>query len=504
MKGIAMINLPGYEVIGRIHESVSSLVLRARREADGLSVILKVLKGDYPSPEEVERYRREYEITRDLCCDGAICALDLLQYGHIPVLVLEDFGGQDLKSLIKERPLTLRELLYITIQAVDVLARIHEAGYVHQDIKPANLVYDSETKHLKLIDFGSAVRLTARGPAVEAGTFLTGTLAYISPEQTGRMNRVVDWRTDFYSLGVTLYELLTGRLPFESNDPMELVHAHIAKPPRPPHEIAPEAPPGISHLVMKLLSKDAEDRYSSAAGLKADLEEAVRLLETYGRIDRFPLGRWDVSDRFKIPAKLYGRDRELAALNEAFDRVSRGPKEMVVVTGGQGIGKTALVREAGQRAVARGGRFISGHFEPPDKNVPYSALTMALKQLAFEIMTEGRENLSRWRDRLLAALGSNGRIVTDMIPEFKALLGEQPRPAELEPAAARNRLKLVLQDLLRVFCRPEHPLILFLDFLDWADPACRSFLTAVLSDPETDFLLVVGPARLWARTRKSP
>ena len=351
-----MLTLPNYKINAQIYESPNSLVYRGIRTQDDRGVILKVLKHDYPTPVELTRYRKEYELTRSLKADGVVKAYDLLKYQNTLAIVLEDFGGESLQDLLARRSFTLKEFLAIAIRITDSLGEIHAANIIHKDVNPSNLVINPATEQLKIIDFGISTVLTRSHPALKNPHVLEGTLAYMSPEQTGRMNRALDYRTDFYSLGVTFYQLLTNRLPFTSIDVMELVHCHIAKQPVTPCEINPAIPKIVSAIIMKLLAKMAEDRYQSAWGIKADLDNCWQQLNRSSTISDFPLGCQDIADKFQIPQKLYGREREIETLLAAFARVSDRSRpttnnqttqkvEMMLVAGYSGIGKSALVQE---------------------------------------------------------------------------------------------------------------------------------------------------------------
>lgn len=324
-----MISLPQVTVKAKIYESANSLVYRGLREGDHTPVILKVLKENYPTPAELTRYKQEYEITRSLNIDGVVKAYDLQDYQRSLVMLLEDFGGESLAKWMQESPqaygpLPLTQFLRLAIEITEILGKIHTANVIHKDINPGNIVFNPETGIIKIIDFGISTQLTRTNPTFKNPNVLEGTLAYISPEQTGRMNRTLDYRTDFYSLGVTFYELLIGQLPFTSTDILELVHCHIAKQPIPPHQVNADIPIAVSDIIMKLMAKNAEQRYQSAWGLKADLEECLRQLETTGEIARFGLGNQDISDKFQIPQKLYGREAEVETLLTAFERIATG------------------------------------------------------------------------------------------------------------------------------------------------------------------------------------
>jgi len=344
-----MFTLPNYEIITPIYESANSLVYRGIRQKDNQPVILKVLKQDYPSPEELTRYRQEYDITRRLAnVEGVIDVYSLEKHQNTLVMSLEDFGGQSLKYWLAERPLTLDKFFMLASSVAEILGQIHQHNIIHKDINPSNLVWNPTTGIIKIIDFGISTQLSRQHLTIKNPNVLEGTLAYMSPEQTGRMNRALDYRTDFYSLGVTFYELLTGIVPFEASDAMELVHCHLAKQPASPNQINPDIPAALSDILMKLLAKTAEDRYQSAWGLKADLQVCQANLAR-GQLQPFTLAEKDISDRFQIPEKLYGREPEIKALLAAFERVANPPQqakgEMMLVAGYSGIGKSVLVKE---------------------------------------------------------------------------------------------------------------------------------------------------------------
>ncbi|MGK7925686.1 MAG: AAA family ATPase [Spirulina sp.] len=547
-----MVSLTGYENFVQIYESVNSQVYRARRISDTSTatlherqpVILKFLKRDYPTSEQIRRYKQEYHLTCQLDAPGIIKAYSLEQWQRSYAIVLEDFGGISLQQWLKKRKtLELQEFLELAISMTESLGQIHDRDIIHKDINPANIVVNPETKELKIIDFGISTQLNRENPTLKNPNVLEGTLAYISPEQTGRMNRVLDYRTDFYSLGVTFYELLTGKLPFTCRDPLELIHCHIAKSPpvishqspvtshqaalkpepesgfksawgmarfprhiQPSKTHCPEGSPVISYqlsipkiiedIVMKLMAKNAEDRYQSAYGLKADLEECRRQLEETGNITHFLLGQQDISDRFHIPQKLYGREKEIETLLAAFNRVTEtGTVELMLVSGYSGIGKSALVQELYKPITASRGYFISGKFDQFQRNIPYSAIVAAFRGLIGQLLGENAQQLQVWREKLLQALGNNGQIIINAIPEVELIIGKQSPIPVLGANETENRFNLVMGNFIRVFCHREHPLTLFLDDLQWADLATLKLLERILVGGQTQYLLLLGAYR---------
>ncbi|HEY9853947.1 MAG TPA: AAA family ATPase [Leptolyngbyaceae cyanobacterium] len=488
-------NLVGCHLLNKIYESTNSLVYRGVRELDNQPIILKILKQEYPSLTSLIRYKQEYEITRNLNLSGVIKVYGLEKYQASLVMILEDFGAESLKKIINEQTCNLNTFLEMAIKITKILGEIHAANVIHKDLNPSNIVLNHQTQEVKIIDFGIATVLSRETPTIKNPNVLEGTLAYMSPEQTGRMNRSLDYRTDFYSLGVTFYELLTHQLPFPSNDAMELVHCHIAKQPIPPHEINPKIPVAISDIVTKLLAKTAEERYQSAWGIQVDLEECLTQLQAKGKVASFTLGQQDISDKFQIPQKLYGREREVETLLAAFDRVSQGTTEMMLVSGYSGIGKSALVQEIYKPITRQKGYFIAGKFDQFQRNIPYSAIVNGFQSLVRQLLTESEEELKHWKEKLLVALGANGQIIIEVVPEVELIIGPQPPVQALGPAESQNRFNLVFQNFIRVFCHPYHPLVIFLDDLQWADSATLNLIEIMMTEEEMRYLFLIGAYR---------
>ncbi len=488
--------IPNYQILAQIYESASSLVYRGLRHLDGKPVILKILNQEYPTPEARARFRLEYDIICNLNIEGVIRAYGLENYQHSLMMILEDFGGEALAKLIAYRSLTLVEVLNIGVRIAEILGDIHAVNIIHKDINPDNIVVNLDPTQVKIIDFGIATLLSWENSTIKNPNVLEGTLAYMWPEQTGRMNRGLDYRTDFYSLGVTLYELLTHQRPFQTNDAMELVHCHIAKQPVPPHLVNLEIPKVVSDIVMKLLAKNAEDRYQSADGMAADLHSCLFQLQDNDRIVEFPLGHQDISDKFQIPQKLYGRQQQVKTLLKAFEHVSHiGGSEMMLVSGYSGIGKSALVQEIYKPITEQRGYFISGKFDQYQRNIPYSAVVIAFQSLVRQLLTESECQLEQWKQKILAAVGDNGEIIIDVIPEVELIVGIQPAVVELGPTESQNRFNLVFKNFIRVFCQPEHPLVIFLDDLQWADSATLKLIELMMTDAQTQYLFLIGAYR---------
>ncbi|MEG4505539.1 AAA family ATPase [Microcoleus sp. F6_B4] len=488
-----MLSIPGVAVVAVLYESVNSLVYRAIREANKGPIILKLLKESYPTPQELVRYRTEYRITQELKEAGVVRVYDLQKYQNSLVMFVEDFGGESLTIWMQQRKFSLKEFLQIAIATTEILGQIHRANIIHKDINPSNIVYNPETEQLKIIDFGISTQLTRETPILKNPGVLEGTLAYISPEQTGRMNRTLDYRTDFYSLGVTFYELLTGKLPFDTEDALELVHCHIARQPLPPHEIDPEVPVIVSQIVSKLMAKNAENRYQTASGIKQDLEMCLVQLQATGNIQTFALGTRDITDRFLIPEKLYGRETEVFNLLAAFERVSTGSAEMMLVAGLSGIGKTAVVNEVHKPIARQRGYFIKGKYDQFGRNIPFSAFVQAFRELMGQLLSESDAQLQTWKTNILTAVGDSGQVLIEVIPELERIIGAQSPALELSGSAAQNRFNLLMQKFVQVFTQAEHPLVIFLDDLQWADSASLNLLQLLMKD--TGHLLVLGAYR---------
>ncbi|MDV2997481.1 MAG: Serine/threonine-protein kinase PknD [Chroococcidiopsis sp. SAG 2025] len=504
-----MIALPGVAIDSKIYESAASVVYRGIREQDGQAIVVKLLKQDYPSPQELTRYRQEYEITRSLNLPGVVKAYSQQNYQRTLAILLEDFGGESIERWMRQRPegfcpMPLSNFFRLAIDITEILGKIHAAHVIHKDINPSNIVLNPNTGVVKIIDFGIATRFSRTNPTFKSLHLLEGTLAYLSPEQTGRMNRMLDYRTDFYSLGVTFYELLTGQLPFPTADILELVHCHIAKSPVPLYELNAAIPKAVSDIIMKLMAKNAEDRYGSAWGIKADLEICDRQFALIGQIDCIQLGLQDISEQFHIPQKLYGREAQIKALLAAFDRVAaRGNEanspqfnvEMMLVSGYAGVGKSVLVQELYKPITAKHGYFIWGKFDQFGRNIPYSAIVDALKKLVQQLLGEPDEQVQQWRSRLLAALGSNGQMIVDVIPEIELIIGKQPPVPEVGATQAQNRFNRIFQNFVRVFCSKEHPLVIFLDDLQWIDSATLKLIELILLDEQAQYLFLIGAYR---------
>ncbi|WP_292933946.1 AAA family ATPase [Noviherbaspirillum sp.] len=489
-----MLEMPGYDLGELLYESRHSQVWRGSRQ-DGLPVILKILNDKEASAQRRARFRQEYSLTHRLQLQGVITAYHFESYRGVQAMVLQDIGGTSLDRLPIAGALPLSAWLQLAIRMTRCLGQLHQQQVMHKDINPSNFIWNRHTGEVKLIDLGLATALSRELPETRHPEWIEGTLPYLSPEQTGRMNRAVDYRTDFYSLGVTFYELLTGQLPFSGDDALELVHAHIARQPVPVERIRPGIPAMLSAIIGKLMGKTAEERYQSVAGLMADLQTCLRTLDDADNIPVFTLGSSDVSERLQISQKLYGREHQVATLLAAFERARHGPSELLLVTGYSGIGKSALVHEIQKPITERRGYFIEGKFDQLKRAIPYVALVQALTELVRQLLTEDENAVMQWRAELLQALGKNGQVIIDVIPDVGLLIGPQPAVPKLPPDQAQNRFNHEFRKFVGVFAALGHPLVLFLDDLQWADLPSLQLMSLLLRAPALPHVLLIGAYR---------
>ncbi|HEX8537264.1 MAG TPA: AAA family ATPase, partial [Cystobacter sp.] len=491
-----MLDLPGYRVLGTLRATGSNALFQAVRESDGLPVILKTPMAASPGRMESERYRREFGILQRLRdVRGVARPYACERLGERPVLLLERVQGQTLsESMSAGQPLELSPFLNLALSLVSTLGEVHCRNVIHKDIKPSNIILEPSGE-VRLIDCGEATLQQVEYLDAAPTHLIEGTLAYMSPEQTGRMNRAVDYRTDFYSLGVTFYELLTGQRPFQGKDALEWFHAHMAQQPTPPHELNPRVPPALSALVLKLLAKTAEERYQSTEGLRADLERCREVLSQETR-EVFVLGTEDRPDRFQLPQRLYGREAQVAALLEGFERVTRmGKPELFLVSGYSGIGKSSVVNELHKPVVQCRGFFLTGKFDQFQRDIPYATLAQTLRGLVQQLLAGSEEELLRWRQQVNEVWEGHGQMLVDLVPQLEMVVGPQPALQQVPPNEARRRFNQVVRQFLAVFATPAHPLVVFLDDLQWADLASLQVLSELLSHPETPPVLWIGAYR---------
>ncbi len=488
-------DLSGY-VLESLRRDEEFILYRAHpKQAEGPSVLVLAPVSIRPALESLNKIEHEYSFRNELDATWAVRPLALSQYNEQTVLVLENPGGEPLNHLI-HGPMEMKQFLRFAVGLTTAISQLHARELIHKDLKPSNVLVDSATGQVWLTGFGIASRLPRERQSPEPPEFIAGTLPYMAPEQTGRMNRSIDSRSDLYALGVTLYEMLTGGLPFSASDPMEWVHCHIARQPAPLGERLKNVPGAVSAIIMKLLAKTAEERYQTASGAESDLRRCLAEWEAQGRIDQFPLGEHDTPDRLLIPEKLYGRAREIETLLTSFDRVVAGGRpELVLLSGYSGIGKSSVANELHKVLVPPRGLFASGKFDQYKRDIPYATLAQAFQSLLRPLLDKNEAELRRWRDALLEALGPNGQLIVNLVPELKLIIGEQPPVLELPPQEAQGRFQLVFRRFISVFARPEHPLALFLDDLQWLDAATLDVLKDLLTEPDVQHLMLIGAYR---------
>ncbi|QAU45234.1 AAA family ATPase [Bradyrhizobium guangzhouense] len=468
---------------------------RERIDGERQVVLAVVPAAEHPSPRSLDRLAHEFALKDEL--DGAWAAkpLELLQDHGRTILVLEDRGGEPL-TWLTDAPMETGDFLRLAIQIAAALGKVHQQGLVHKDIKPANILVSRNNGGVHLTGFGFATRRPRERLSAAAHEQIAGTFAYMSPEQTGRMNRSIDSRSDLYSLGITLYQMVTGSLPFAADDPMEWVHCHVAREPEAPAKRSGNVPGAVSRLIMKLLSKMAEERYQTAGGAERDLQRCLAEWELRRCIDDFPLGRHDTPDRLLVPEKLYGRTSEREMLFASFERIVKsGVPEIALVAGYSGIGKSSVVNELHKVLVPSHGLFASGKFDQHKRDIPYATLAKAFQGLVRPLLGQREAVLNEWRQALLSALGPNGQLVVDLIPELRAVIGEQPPVPELPLQHAQSRFHRVVEQFISVFARAEHPLVLFLDDLQWLDMATFELLEDILTRSELKHLMLIGAFR---------
>ncbi len=465
-------------------------------------ILVKEAANENPLPSSISQLHNEFVITTHLeGLTGVRPAYELERTESKPAVILEYIPGKTLAELLQSTSLEMEEKLQLALNLSIVLGRIHDREVMHKDISSHNILITDESwksaQHgVLFIDFGLASMVRQENPArLTPGDFLHGTLAYISPEQSGRMNRQIDYRTDLYSLGVVFYELFTGRLPFESNDVLELIHAHIARQPLAPDQIDVSIPAPLSDIILKLLSKNAEDRYQTASGLQTDLEHCLEEWRTHQRVEPFRLAKEDFTGRLQIPQKLYGREAEIGQLQTVLERAISGSPEFLLVAGYSGVGKTALVNELQKDAIKHKAVFLEGKFDQLQQILPYSGWAQALTQLVNSWLSESETQLAGWRKNILEAVGDQGQLLIDIIPALEKVIGPQPEVPHLGGLESQNRFNYTFNRFISNLATEEHPLVIFLDDLQWIDPASLNLIQSLLTVQNNTNLLVIGAYR---------
>jgi len=487
-----------YQVIEQLYRSTHTVVYRAKSEDSNPtagSVILKLLNEEFPSPECMAKFRREYELTKMANSASIIKVYDLFRYQNTLVMVQEDFEGASLADLFDSTALPIDHFLPLAIGIAEAIAELHRLDVIHKGINPSNILFNQSTNEIRLIDFGLASEIPLELSQLLDPAKIEGSLAFISPEQTGRINRPIDHRSDYYSLGMTYYQLLVGMTPFQSADPMQWIHWHIAQEAEPPGKLNPTIPSTLSKMVMKLLSKTADERYASLAGLIHDLKRCWKQLQESGDIRQFEVSSKDISSKLQIPKTLYGRTANLKQLITSFDQIVEGKKVLMTVVGPSGIGKSCFVRELSKPLLVKRGFFIEGKFDQLDRSTPYSCFISAIKDLVSQILGLDDSRIARWKETILQAIGENGKLITDVIPELEPIIGPQPAMQTSSSTETKNRFNVTFQRFVRAFCSTEHPLVMSLDDLQWADLASLQLIEQLMLDDAIGHILIIASYR---------
>lgn len=488
-------SLPGYVTFREASHDQQHAIFRGLREKDQKPVLIKTFSSMHPRLEDVARLKNEYDLLKGLDLPSTVKAIELVEHQNNYCLILEDSDAITLEKHLRLTNLDLHHKILLSIQITKALGDLQQRDIIHKDIQPQNILISSDGEQIKLTGFDYATKIPKERLAMKSPNLMEGTLAYISPEQTGRMSREVDYRTDFYSLGVVFYKIFTGDVPFKSFDTMELVYSHIAKTPTPPHEVNREIPEQISLIIMKLLAKKAEERYSSSFSLIEDLKQCDEELVKTGSISLFPLAQKDFYHKLQISQKIYGRDKQIQKVMEGFNYVCEGSTELILLAGFPGIGKTSIVNEIQRPILEKRGFFIHGKFDQYKANIPYSAFIEAFQDLIQQVLTENDDTIAMWRERIKAALGANARVIMDVIPELRYIIGEKPPSHGFDEQEAQNRFNFFFQRFISLYASKESPLIIFLDDLQWVDSASLQLLELILTTLKTEGLYLIGAYR---------
>lgn len=486
--------IEGFTGFVEIYNGHQSKIYKGYQQGSKNVVSIKIPTSEFPEPRQLSALAREYDVLSTLSGDGIPTPYNYYEIKNSAVMIREWIEGQSLREYQDNSIISTLGALEIAIELARILSLVHRQNFCHRDISPSNVII-GPSGNVSLIDFCSSIEFPDRARNVVKPHSIEGSRPYMSPEQTGRMNCGLDYRTDFYSLGVLLYELFTGQLPFRTRDTNELIYNHIAVEPHPPYKVKPTIPCMVSTIILKLMSKSPSDRYQSAEGLHADLTRCLAELNRYGDIERFPLATHELNDRLVIPNKIYGRSKEIEILLEAFDNTTRGQGQLVFISGHSGIGKTSLVHELYKPLTAKGGYIISGKYDQLLRHQPYSALTHAISNLIHQIMSEGSDCIQSWKQIIKNYIGSNGSVLLDVLPELALLLGPQPKLTPLSTEAASTRFNTTLYNLFKALGNGDKPLVLFIDDMQWIDPPSLSLLEALARSLDRSKLMIIGAYR---------
>lgn len=489
-----MDQLVNFTRLETLYENSEITVFRAATNQKQ-NVIIKSAKSRRPSLELLTSFRHEYQINHALNLEGLVHCQQFVDEFDTHYLIYDDLGGMPLKSYLAGKPLNPDIFLSLALEMVKCLSQLHAAKIIHKDIKPDNILVLPDSGAIKLLDLSLASQMSTETQEVVSVNKLAGSFAYMSPEQTGRMNRPIDYRSDYYSLGITFYEMLTGALPFVSLDPLEYIYFHLATEAKPASKAYTLVPEMLSKIVAKLMSKSADDRYQSTPGLIADLHRCQQEWIKQRKIDAFALGEFEVLDTLTISQKMYGREAETKNLLNAFDRVKQGELGCFMIAGYSGIGKTTLVNELQKPITSNHGVYINGKFDQLQRTTPYTAFTAAFSRLIQNWLTESEEKLKRRKENLLNALGVSGQVIIDFFPELELILGQQPEVESLSPEQAQNRFLFFFQKFIGCIASRDEPLVVFIDDLQWIDQGSLRLLEIILTTQDAHSILFIGAYR---------
>ncbi|MBE9032787.1 AAA family ATPase [filamentous cyanobacterium LEGE 11480] len=488
--------IPGYHITEQLHEGMMTTLCRGYRHNDRVPVLLQILHPEYCLPQYVEQFKERAESSQYLAVDGLVRTIDFVMHGQTPAIILEDMAGQLWQTALTERQWSIEEILEVALELANILTALHAKQYIHQQIQPQRILIHPETHQVQVLPTPAVALMGDQNLNQHSSpkSILTA-LAYASPEQTGRMNTAIDIRSDFYNLGVTLYQACVGSLPFPSRDMNELIHSHIARPAPTPQAKNRTIPDNLSRIILKLLAKNPDERYQSAYGLKCDLSTSLEACRNQQELDNFCPGQTDLASELSIPQRLYDRQNELGILRQTYEQASHGNIQTVLITGESGVGKSLLVKEFHSQIAHHRGYFIRGNCDAVRREVPYLALSNAFQQLFCQLLTEDEATIQAWRKRLLQGLGDRAAILCEIMPELVQIIGPQPTDLKVESAEAENRLNLAFQAFLQIFAQTPHPLVLFIDDLQWIDTASIKLLEHVLAGGQPAALMLITACR---------
>ncbi len=490
-----MVHFTEYDNLKEIYRTNNRLVFKGRRKSDSKLIILKIPSGEFVSKSETANLKKEFEINKKINSHRITKALGFELVDNLPILVSEDFGGVSLRELNNKGNFSTKTIIKILIKLCKSLEDIHSSNVIHKDIKPENILISPKTGRVLITDFGISTLLNKENTESKSPDQLEGSLSYLSPEQTGRMNRTVDYRSDFYSLGIVFYELITFKKPFESNDPMELVHSHIARNPEPPHKIKPQTSEVISKIILKLMAKSPEDRYKTHHGIIYDLEKCFYDLKHFKEIKDFSIAEKDISSDLKIPEKLYGREKEIEVLLNTYEEVSQGSVSFLLVGGYSGIGKSALINELQKPVTEKRGIYLSGKFDQYQRDIPFSAILGACRNFIKQILSKEQSIIKEWKDKFNSSFGKNASLINQVIPELELIMGNLEPLSELSPLETKNRFNHTFRLFIRSLTKKDQPLALFLDDLQWADSSSLDLIEYLVTDLEANNIMIIGAFR---------